>query len=207
MDTTLRENIKILKESFNGEYQVDYAGVSSQDDFNNYEDIITFKYKMINSVSQLSKVRDFIEAYRSELDYDWYVKIRPEVKLLQPLDFTKYARNAMNARARVYVGPRKIEHGFSVGDPNGEWPSFYKGQYSDVEGEIILDDHIFIFDHSVINTGFYAQSEPYPPERQDEHYHTRFWISRKITMNPTGIDMIFTRPNDGLKSRSANVNM
>ena len=207
MHISLRENIQILKDSFNDEHQVDYAAVSSQDDFKNYEDIISFKFKMINSVSQLSKVRDFIEKYRTDLDYDWYIKTRPEVKLLQQLDFTKYAENAMNARARYYVGPKKIQYGCSVGDPNGEWPSFYRGQYSDVEGEIILDDHIFIFDNSLINAGFYTQTEPYPPERQDEHYHTRFWNARKITMNPIGINMIFTRPNGGFQSRSGNVNM
>lgn len=209
MDSLLRENIQILKDSFNDEHQVDYAAVSSQDDFKNYEDIISFKFKMINPLEQESKVRDFIEKYRTDLDYDWYVKFRPEVKLLEPLNFTTYMKKAMNARLRIYVGPKRIQYGCSVGDPNGEWPpsSFYRGHYSDVEGEIILDSTIYIFDHSLINSGFYAQAEPYPPEKQDEHYFTRFLYARKITMNPVGINMIFTRPNGGFQSRSGNINM
>lgn len=209
LNTSLRDNIQILKDSFGNEHQVDYAGVLSQDDFKNYEDIITFKFKMLSPEQQESKLRDFIEAYRSELNYDWYVRIRPEVKLLEPLDFSKYMEKAMNARVRVYVGPKRIQYGCSVGDPNGEWPalSFYRGSYSDVEGEIILDNTMYIFDNSLINSGFYSQTEPYPPEKQDEHYFTRFLHTRNIHLNPVGINIIFTRANGGLQTKSGHVNM
>jgi hypothetical protein len=76
----LRENIIILnnymKKLF---YTVHYAGISSSDDFKNYEDIIEFKFKMINPKKQLTKICHFIKENREQLNYDWYVKIRPEI--------------------------------------------------------------------------------------------------------------------------------
>jgi hypothetical protein len=54
----LRKNIFKLREFIKENYNdciVDYACVSSCNDFNTYEDIITFKYKMINKKNNLIK--------------------------------------------------------------------------------------------------------------------------------------------------------
>ena len=102
---------------------VDFCGISSYDDFSAYESVITFKYKIINPVRGMSKICDFITKYKDQLDYDWFVKSRPENKLLEPIQFGLLLDNAINARARVYRGPKKIKYGCSV---NGE------GQWKDV---------------------------------------------------------------------------
>jgi hypothetical protein len=114
-------NVKILDNYLNKKnYIVEYCGISNNDDFSNYESIITFKYKIINTKYQLSKICDFITEYKNELDYDWYVKIRPDMILLEEINFEKLAENSTNARARVYKGPLKLEYGMSVGG-NGFW--------------------------------------------------------------------------------------
>ena len=50
--------------------EVEYCGISYQDEFHNYESIISFKYKIINTKRQLSKICDFITDYKAELYYD-----------------------------------------------------------------------------------------------------------------------------------------
>ena len=79
-----------------------YAGISSTNEFYNYEDIISFQYKIINQKRQFSKICDFITEYKNELDYDWYIKIRPEVFLFENIPFHQLSNQAINARARVY---------------------------------------------------------------------------------------------------------
>ena len=75
------DNIKILNDYAKLlNIEVDYCGISNQDNFHNYEDIIKFKYKIINTKQQFSKLCDFITDYKSEMDYDWYMKIRPDMK-------------------------------------------------------------------------------------------------------------------------------
>jgi hypothetical protein len=223
MHISLRENIQILHDYLKGEHQVDYAGLSTQDDFKNYEDMIQFKFKMTNPALQLTKLRNFFEAYHEYMNYDWYIKFRPEVKLLQPLDFTNCVKGAINARTREYIGPKKIQYGCSVGDPNGEWIIYNADavKYDEEEKNLLLDDQIFIFDTTLLTTNFYRgeysdELKKYVkyedriyilPERQDEQYHRRFWNAKSIQMNPIGINMIFMRPNGGLQTRSANVNM
>lgn len=223
MHNSLKENIQILHDYLKDDHQVEYAGLSSQDDFKNYEDMITFKFKMINPALQLTKLRNFFEAYHEYMGYDWYIKFRPEVKLLQIIDFTNCVKGAINARTREYIGPKKIQYGCSVGDPTGEWVIYNAEavKYDEEEKFVLLDDQIFIFDTTILNTGFYKgeytdgerkyvtyEDRVYIlPERQDEQYHKRFWNAKNIQLNPIGINMIFMRPNGGLQTRSGNVNM
>ena len=72
-------------------YNVDIAVISSSDDFNNYANYLDFKYRYINNKKQLSKICDFISEHKNELQYDWYIKIRPEMELLDftTIDFNK----------------------------------------------------------------------------------------------------------------------
>jgi hypothetical protein len=88
--------------------QVEYCGISNQNDFHTYEAIIPFKYTLINTKQQFSKLCDFITDYKSELDYDWYMKIRPDINLLEQIPFNTLLDRAINARARVYFGPKKL---------------------------------------------------------------------------------------------------
>ena len=62
-DKKWSDNIKILNDYMKmSDHKVDYCGISNQDDFHNYEDIIQFKYKIINTKEQLNKICDFITA-------------------------------------------------------------------------------------------------------------------------------------------------
>jgi hypothetical protein len=66
---------------------LDYAGISNNNDFENYESVIHFKYKIINTKLQLCKITDFIIENKDNLNYDWYIKTRPDVKLLDQINF------------------------------------------------------------------------------------------------------------------------
>jgi hypothetical protein len=184
----------------NNDIEYDYCGISSQNDFDIYETIIQFKYKIINTKKQLSKICDFITEYKSELDYDWYMKIRPEIKLLDNIDFRMLADNAINARARVYNGPRNIEYGMSV---NGEgcWKNIGDCHYADNEHNIILDDMLYIFHKNIVQNNAFEII----PTMSTEHEwdHTRVFNERKIRLNVIGINLLMTK----YSCFSGNINM
>ena len=56
-------------------HTIEYAGISSFDDFHNYESIINFKYKMINPKRQITKLSDFLTTYKTNFDYDLFINI------------------------------------------------------------------------------------------------------------------------------------
>ena len=173
------------------EYTVDYCGISNQNDFHNYESIIPFKYKIINPKRQLSKVCDFITEYKSELNYDWYIKFRPDMLLLDPINFDMLSDTAVNARAREYIGPKIIKYGKSFDNfeiiRNG-------GHYDKEEKHIILDDMIYIFHNNVVKLGGF-ESFPYTGIQEAETFQTNLWTSRKIGLNVVGINALNTKYN------------
>ena len=82
-------NIEILHQYISQDnIDVEYCGISNNNDFINYEHIISFRYKIINESRQFMKVCDFITNYKHELSYDWYIKFRPDIRLLEPIIFT-----------------------------------------------------------------------------------------------------------------------
>jgi hypothetical protein len=178
---------------------VDYCGISNQDDFSNYEDIISFKYKIINKKKQLSKICDFITKYNSELDYDWYIKTRTDLMLLEPINFDILLNNAINARARRYVGPQKIPNGLSVGG-QGMWSHIKDCAYKNYISEIVLDDMIYIFSKDVKNKGAFNIIPEH--DLENEWTHSSIWKSRNIALNVIGIYAIFTKYN----TYSGNIN-
>ena len=171
---------------------VDYCGISNQDDFNNYEGVISFKYKVINPNKQLSKICDFISKYKDELDYDWYMKTRVDLLLLEPINFDILSNTEVNARAREYIGPRQIKHGISVGGI-GWWSEIKASEYNEREFKVILDDMIYIFSKDVKNKGAF---EPIPnQDLQNESTHSYLWLSRNIGLNVIGINILNTKYN------------
>jgi hypothetical protein len=195
LDLKWCDNIKILHNyMMSSKYNtIHYCGISNQDDFHNYEDIITFKYKIINTRQQLSKICDFITDYKSELDYNWYMKIRPDIKLLENINFDILSENAINARARLYNGPSKIMYGMSINGV-GLWKNVGDYKYDDTEHDIILDDMLYIFHHNIIqNNGFekidqinVSNAARIGPG-QHEWLHTEIFNTRKIPLNVIGI--------------------
>jgi len=170
---------------------VNYCGISNQDDFNNFEHIISFNYKVINSKRQLSKICDFITDNKSTLDYDWFIKFRPDSKLLEPINFELLSDNAINGRARVYHGPKQFNYGLSTGGP-GVWEHVKDCSYQPDETDIILDDQFFIFHNNMIQLNAFDKI-PNNLYIENEWTHSRYWISRKIPLNVIGINMLITK--------------
>jgi len=187
-----KNNIQIL-DNYMKQTGIDfeYCGISSQDDFHIFEDIIKFKYKNINTQLQLSKICDFITYYKKTLDYDWYIKIRPDIKLLGNIPFDMLSENAINARMRAYLGPKKIKYGNSV---NGEgiFKSINNSDYVDTEVSTIMDDMLYIFHKNIIKKGAF-ETLPHIDSKQDEWFHSTIFNNRNIKMNIIGINMCNTR--------------
>ena len=195
-DQSCYNNIKILNDYMQlNDMEVDYCGISNQDDFYVFESIITFKYKIINTKKQLSKICDFITDYKSELDYDWYMKIRPDIKLLDNILFDTLSNNAINARARVYNGPLKITYGMSV-NGKGCWENIGDCYYADHEYDIILDDQIYIFHKNIVLQNAFDKITLITDDIQHEWTHAHIFNSRKITFNVIGINLLFTKNNN-----------
>jgi len=193
------DNIIILN-NYLRNMQVDYCAISSNDDFHVYENIIKLKFKFKSPKKQFSKICDFISEHRGELQYDWYIKFRPEIKLLEPINFDKLLDNAINARARLYIGPKKIKYGMSV-NGEGPWKNIGDCQYDINTMKIILDDIFYIFHRKIINKGGF---KPITFDgRQDEYFHTETWRRRSIHLNIIGIHLEFTKNN----TKSGDLNM
>ena len=57
-------NIKLLNDFMSKtNKQVDYCGISNQDDFKNFENVISFKYKIINKKFKLHNINKIVNEY------------------------------------------------------------------------------------------------------------------------------------------------
>ena len=206
------ENIRVLNDFMlkTPNITFDYAGISSTDDFSNVEDIISFKYKSINSKFQFRKISDFISDNKENLDYDWYIKVRPDIKLLEAINFNNLSDIAINARTRKYRGPKRIKYGMSINGP-GPYREIGDCSYEADENEIILDDQIFIFHKNVIDLGAFNKLEESLLENkwrgtslwsfiykdtdfwENEWLHTTIWKMRNIPLNVIGLNVLLTK--------------
>lgn len=199
MDINLKTNIIrldfLLREQG---HSVDYAGISSCDDFANYEDIINFKYKEISPKYQLTKMCNFIQKYN--LSYDWFIRFRPEMFLLEPFKLEGLCKISINARARKYIGPKRIRYGMSV-----ELPA----TFNEIESLVEVDDQIYIFHKNVINNGGFSDIESYNNKIaiENETIHTEFWNLRRIPFNIIGINALFIRNPCWIGYQSGNLNI
>ena len=129
------------------------------------------------------------------------MKIRPEVKLLNTIPFHILSEDAINARARVYNGPRKIMYGMSV-NGKGCWENIGDCHYADTEHSIILDDMLYIFNKNVVKKNAFDKIQK-SIQIQNEWTHTMIFNERNIQLNVIGIDLCFTKCN----TFSGNINM
>jgi hypothetical protein len=205
MDIRYLENINILNNFMNKDNNiVDYAGISSYDDFKNYEEFISFKYKVVDDNLQLTKVCNFIKTNKEILKYDWYIKYRPELKLLHKVDFEHLCEKSINCRVFSYEGPKKILFGSS-------WEDHINiSVFSKTEKKIIVDDQLYIFhntliDNNIFNKDNFIDNTVYEGNEKTENEitHTLFWIDRNIKINIISLDMIFTKSG----RRSGHINI
>jgi len=206
LNTLWIDNIKILDNYMKLQnFDVDYCGISNQDDFDNYKDIINFKYKIINNKQQFSKICDFITDYKSELNYVWYIKIRPDIKLLENINFSVLSENAINARARVYYGPQQIIYGISV-NGKGCWEEINDCYYDNHEHDIILDDMLFIFHNNIILKNAFNKIDIPDYIIQSEWVQTITFNARWINLNVIGINLENTKYNAFSGNINININ-
>lgn len=204
MDVENKGNIAVLDFFMKQTYPndtVEYCGISNSDDFTNYEHILSFRYKIIHTKRQLWKLCDFITDHKDTLDYDWYIKIRPEVRLIEPIRMDGLSQSSINARAREYKGPRVIKYGMSTGG-EGFWKHRKDYSYDSYEHDIILDDQLIIFHHTVIRNGGFELHDV-DPKDMEEWAHTKHWESRNIPLNVIGLNILFTKYN----AYSGHINM
>jgi hypothetical protein len=206
LDTSLKINIDILNsymtESNN---TVEYAAISCYDDFHNYEDIIKFKYKEICNQKILTRLSYFINKHKDILDYDWYIRFRPEVKLFQNIDFDNLCNNSINARARVYIGPRKLKYGLAVVG-NGRWSNVNESFYKENEENIILDDILIIFHKNIIKKNSFDYPNKYSNNTgENEWLHDEYYKYKGINKNIISLNMMYIN-KEGLFAYSGNIN-
>ncbi len=184
-----RPYVRVLKEVLDKEpnTHVDYCVISSKDDFHVVSDIIPIKYKVINTKRQFNKVCDFITDHKEVLDYHWYIKTRPDLELLEPIPFDQCLENAVNARAREYKGPKQVKYGMSVGG-EGVWKDILAYSFFPIEKEVVLDDMLYVFGHSVVIRGAFDNKD-LKPIKFEEKFHTDTWLTRGIPLNVIGIHM------------------
>lgn len=197
------DNIKSIHNHIKlDDIEIDYCGISNQDDFNVFEHIITFKYKIINTKYQLSKICDFISLYKSQLNYDWFMKIRPDILLLDNIQFNKLSDISINARARVYNGPSIIQYGMSI-NGKGCWENIGDCSYDTYEHDIILDDALYIFHKNVVELNAFEIMKPHTQLYEREYDHKVKFNERNIKLNVIGINLCLTKYN----AYSGNINM
>lgn len=99
----------------------------------------------------------------------------------------------MNARARVYTGPKKIKHGISIGG-KGCWQHMKEGRYAATEREVVLDDMLLLFHKQVVELNAF---DPIEPEigGSEEWKQTKIFTDRKIPLNVVGIYLVLTKYN------------
>jgi len=154
MKTIQDRLISVLK---NEDQQVDICSISSYDDHTTYEHIIgKIKYKLITPEKQFEKI---IYAFKNIdlTSYDWFIKIRPDLTLLEDINTAKILscdNNSINARSRWYIGPHinipyGTSHSFKSGDP---WEESWI--YSETVKDITPDDHIYIFNKNIATKAY-----------------------------------------------------
>ena len=182
---------------------IDYAVVLSEYDEAKYDQIenalggIKIKYRVANAERQMHKLWRFVSGLGE--NYDWYVKIRPEIQLLDTLRLYSCVAGHLNGRARVYRGPKHVEYGMSV-KGEGCW-HFIQYDYSEcpTEQEVVMDDQMFIFDGTVVESGVFNDMDIHHtdfPERE----MTRLLNKHGVKLNVVGLNVKF---NDPVKHRTA----
>ena len=157
MNVEYKENIKCIKEKIINNFDnIDVCLVSSYDDYHNYDDIIDIKYKLKCKDRQFIKmVEVFKFLNNNNTSYDWYIKVRPDLLVLDNIDksfLSSCDENSLNARIRFYIGPElNIKYGASH-ITNDAWCKSWIYNHSLLT--IAPDDQIYIFHNNIANKCF-----------------------------------------------------
>lgn len=107
-------------------------------------------YNFKHSGHQLSKVCYIVN--HLEKDYDYYIKIRPEITLFTTIDkkfLMNLSKNQINSRCRSYEGPSiNLKHGFSCQKSCVRSSDLI---YNKTNTIICPDDQLYIFHKNIID--------------------------------------------------------
>jgi len=97
---------------------VNIAFVTSEQLYYDYENILgDITHTLISDEPQYSKVCNLLDIIGYN-NYDWYIKLRPEIGMLETINLDKlnsYSKTAINSRIRHYIGPKiNIKYGVSI---------------------------------------------------------------------------------------------
>ena len=201
------ENIILFRDSMQKDHPtdlIDYACISSFDNFSDIDKVLNLKYKEIDSKKQLTKICNFITKYKDELDYDWFIKSRPEVQIFSRINLEFLPKNAISARVREYKGTKRIMYGNSTSGP-GYAKHINDCRFSLFNRKIVLDDQLYVFDKEVIESGAFAEFDSQKDSIQHEWVHSNCWRERKINLNVIGIQLKLQYSNGNYMS-SGHVN-
>lgn len=208
MDSKWLDNIRSIQQrciNVLGHNQIDIACISGTDDADTYESVLGhIKYKVVSDKPQFSKLFDFVASCPET--YDWYIKLRPDIELLEDITQQKlssFCKNSVNARVRRYVGNARIPYGASIG---GRWQHINNAEihHAPHEKHIILDDQVYIFHRSVIEKGGF---EPIDESNRiwGEQFISDVWTARNIRLNPIGLRVIFHHCEGPIESGHVNM--
>jgi hypothetical protein len=196
------ESLKKYMEHLSKTYMVDIAGISSKDDFSNYSDLLDFKYKYINPKLQMAKMCDFITENKDTLNYDWFLRTRPEEEMLDfdTINFESLPKDAVSARAREYAGPFTGKYSCSVGG-EGSFKNIKACFYKTELEKLVLDSNDYVFHKTVIDNGAFSKltdeeenwGTDYAKNTQSESFFSHTLTSRGIKLNIIDINTKFTR--------------
>ena len=143
---------------------VDLCSVLSQQEINNtsYKNILgNFKYEFINNEPQLRKLCSIFNTINYD-DYDWYIKVRPEINLLETITHEKletFSKEKVNTRCRGYYGPHiNLPYGCSIQNirtaPHNVKEYYNYKKYNDKYTIINPDDQMFFFHKNIAAKAF-----------------------------------------------------
>jgi hypothetical protein len=209
------ESLKKYMEHLSKTYMVDIAGISSKDDFSNYSDLLDFKYKYINPKLQMAKMCDFITENKDTLNYDWFLRTRPEEEMLDfdTINFESLPKDAVSARAREYAGPFTGKYSCSVGG-EGSFKNIKACFYKTELEKLVLDSNDYVFHKTVVEKGGFAKITQEEKEwekstgmnNENEWFFDHIMVSRNIKKNITGINLKFTRKSRNQVWYSGDIN-
>lgn len=181
--------------------QVDVIGISSYEEtlppLNNGKEWACGKRSLENADYQFTKLCHAIKVFCADKPhYDWYIKIRPDIRVNEPIDLARMAAKSVNVRAREYEGPKRLPKAASVGGPGSPLELArlsIKG--APKESYVVTDDQVYVFSRLLVESGAFEYPPPglLPPSvaacyRENEWFHTIIWKRRGVPINITSID-------------------